>query len=228
MNSVKHGSTQFIDLSAPNERQAVIRPCIWCKRDTAVAADFQGQIFCSDKCAEEVTSNGSKLRDTLQKFADATPDFYPCQYNSQQLVEAYQSQRISEWSVRSLQAAFKTLSAEGTILQKLSLADIKKMSPEEYDNRLRLDPNLGGHRAAIDGGALSTESQRRPVESAQPGFVPGNRVQQMQAIAQRELSARANSYTNRYKVSAFQNGEPVPGPELQQGLQQFRNGRLVR
>jgi hypothetical protein len=224
----KHG-TRIIDLSAPsNERVAVIRPCVACTKDVPVASDFQGSVFCSDKCKKDTASVESQVRDTLQKFADTTPEFYRCQHNVQQLVEAYQGNRISDWTVKHLKAAFTTLSAEGKLLLNISLKDIQKMSPEEYDKRLRLDPDLGGHKTAIDGGALSTDNQRRPVESAQPGFTPGNRIQQMQRMAERELNAVVQSRTNRYKISAFQNGEPVDAPQLQQGLQQFRNGRLVR
>jgi hypothetical protein len=229
MNSVKHGSTQIIDLSGQSERQAVIRRCVACTKDVPVASDFEGSIFCSDKCKKESASVEGQVRDTLQKFADSTPEFYRCPHNTQELVNAFQSQRISDWTVKHLKAGFTTLSAEGKILPKITLADIKRMSPEEYDKRLRLDPEVGGWREKIDSGeVLTPTNQRRPVESATPGFTPGTRIQQMQTIAQRELSQRAQSHTNRYKSQAFLNGEPVDAPQLQQGLQQFRNGRLVR
>lgn len=222
----KHG-TRIIDLSAQNERQAVIRPCVWCSRDVAVAADFQGQVFCSDKCAKEAASVGDSLRDTLGKFADATPEFYRCPYNTQKLVEAFQSQRFTDWTVRGLKAAFQTLFAENQLLQKLTLKEIQEASPGEYATRLRLDPEMGGWREKIDNGEVLTRgNQRRPVESATPGFIPSDRVQQMQRMAERERNAVVQSRANnRYKSEAFVNGEPVSAPQLQQGLAHYRNGR---
>src|ERR1700741_1973730 len=128
MNSVKHGSTQIIDLSAPSERTAIMRGCVVCQKDTPVASDFQGVVFCSDKCKKESASVESNLRETLQKFADSTPEFYRCPHNTQELVAAFQSQRITDWTVKHLKAAFTTLSAEGKILPTITLAEIKKMS----------------------------------------------------------------------------------------------------
>src|SRR6266851_1462851 len=105
----KHG-TRIIDLSAQsNERVAVIRPCVACTKDVPVASDFQGLVFCSDKCKKEAANVGDSLRDTLQKFADAVPEFYRCPHNTQELVSAFQSQRISDWTVKHLKAAFTTL-----------------------------------------------------------------------------------------------------------------------
>jgi hypothetical protein len=219
--------TQIIDLSA-QERTAVMKPCLVCQKDVAVASDFQGPIFCSTKCQKEASDIESTLRDSLIRFADSESSFYRCPYNTEQLVEAFQSGRFTDWTVKGLRVIFQTLTAENQLLPKISLDDIKRMSPTEYAKREHLDPDLGGHKTAIEGGALLTQSQRRPVESAQPGFTPGNRLAALQRAAENELKQRASAHADRYATTAFRNGVPVKAPELHAGAVQYRNGRLVK
>lgn len=215
----KHG-TQIIDLAAkPSERFAVMQPCNACLKDVAVASDFQGQVFCSEKCKNDFATYEVTAKDVLKHFADAEPGFYRCAFNTQQLVEAFQANRISDWTVKHLKAAFNALSAEGKLLPHITMKDIQKMSPSDYDRRLRLDPDLGGHRAEI-------EKMAKPVESAQVRTAsPKNQV--WQAMSARAAAEVVNARTNRYATSSWVNGEPIKAPEFS-GSQLFRNGRLVR
>jgi hypothetical protein len=213
--------------SQPRERTAVMRPCRACGRDVAVASDYQETVYCSEECIKLLGDEEQRARNVLQSFANSEPRFYPCQYNTQRLVDYFQANRDVKWNLGNIKQVFATLFAEGKMLPNVSLKDIRTMSGEQYAERARLDPELGGHREAIDKDqALVKESQRRPVESAQPGFELRPREAAMQAAATQDLRNKAAAYDNRGKVQMFVNGVPQEAPTTSQH-RVFRNGRLV-
>lgn len=216
------GSTavRHVDLSKPTsgERYAVLRACVGCGKDIAVAPEDQGPVFCSDGCRKGMQIADESVRTTLIKFADSTPEFYKCSHNTTQLVKAWQEHPF-EWNPSNLKSLFLRLQREGKMLPHISLKDIRKMSPEEYDTRLRLDPDLSGHRKEI-------EDSARPVESAKPGFEPGSRLATLQRAAENARKAQFANYANRYGgADSYVNGVRVEAPgNLEQSVV-FRNGR---
>jgi hypothetical protein len=218
-----HSTVRHVDLSKPtsSERYAVLRPCECCGKDVAVAPEHQGPAFCSNGCQKGMQIADESVRTALINFAESTPEFYKCPYNTTQLVQAWQQQPF-EWSVRNLKAMFLRLCDEGKMLPNITMKDIQKMSPQEYDIRLRLDPDLGGHKKEIDESA-------RPVETAKPGFEPGNRLAALQRAAENERKAQSANYANRYSgAETYQNGVRVEAPVAHNQNVVFRNGRRVR
>ena len=215
-------AVRHVDLSRPasSERFAVLRPCGGCGKDVAVAPEHQGAAFCSDSCQRGMRIADESVRTALIKFADSTPEFYKCPHNTTQLVNEWQ-ERPFEWNVRNLEAAFLRLRDEGKILPNITMKDIQRMSPEEYEKRLRLDPDLGGHRKEIDG-------RSRRVEAANPGFEPGNRLATLQRAAENERRAQSANYASRYSgAETYQNGVRVEAPGAHDQNVVFRNGRRV-
>lgn len=215
-------AVRHVDLSKPTstERYAVLRPCAGCSKDVAVAPEHQGAAFCSDGCQRGMRIADETVRAALIKFADSTPDFYRCPHNTTQLVNEWQ-ERPFEWNVSNLKSVFSRLQWEGKMLPHISLKDIHRMSPDEYDTRLRLDPDLGGHKQAIEDAA-------RPVESAKPGFEPGNRLTALQRAAENERRAQSANYASRYSgAETYQNGVRVEAPGAHDPNVVFRNGRRV-
>jgi hypothetical protein len=213
-------AVRHVDLSKPtnNERYAVLRPCAGCGKDVAVAPEHQGAAFCSDDCQKALQTTDESLRRTLIQFAGSTPDFYKCPYNTTQLVQAWREHNF-EWNVRNLRAVFLRLRDEGKMLPHISIKDIRSMSPEDYDTRLRLDPDLGGHKKAIEDGA-------RPVESAKPSFEPGGRLAALQRAAENERKAQSANYGNRYSgAESYVNGVRTNAPSTLEQSVIFRNGR---
>src|SRR5215467_823172 len=157
-------AVRHVDLSKPTsgERYAVLRPCAGCGKEVAVAPEHEGTAFCTNDCQKIMQMADENVRKVLIQFADSTPDFYKCADNTTQLVKAWQENNF-EWNVRSLKAVFLRLRGEGKMLPHISVKDIRSMSSEEYDTRLRLDPHFGGHKQII-------EESARPVETATPSF----------------------------------------------------------
>ena len=215
-----HSTVRHVDLSKPTsgERYAVLRPCAGCGTDVAVAPEHQGAAFCSDSCRKGMKIADESVRTVLINFADSTPDFYKCAYNTGELVKEWQEHPF-EWNVSNLKSVFLRLQREGKMLPHISLKDIQKMGPEEYDTRLRLDPNLGGHQKEIDDSA-------RPVESATTGFEPGSRLAALQRAAENERKAQSANYTNRYSgTESYVNCVRMNAPSTLQQSVVFRNGR---
>jgi len=213
-------AVRHVDLSKPtnNERYAVLRPCAGCSKDVAVAPEHQGAAFCSDDCQNNLQMADERVRASLIQFADLTPGFYKCPYNTTQLVKAWQEQTF-EWNVRNLKAVFVRLRDEGKILLNITMKDIQKMSPEDYETRLRLDPDLGGHKHTI-------EDSARPVESATPGFEPGGRLATLQRAAENARKAHSANYANRYSgAESYVNGVRTNAPSTLEQSVVYRNGR---
>jgi predicted nucleic acid-binding Zn ribbon protein len=213
-------AVRHVDLSKPtnNERYVVLRPCAGCGKDVAVSPEHKGAAFCSNDCQKSMQMADDRVRATLIQFADLTPGFYKCPYNTTQLVKAWQEQTF-EWNVRNLRAVFVRLRDEGKMLLNITMKDIQKMSPEEYDTRLRLDPDLGGHKKAI-------EDSARPVESAKPSFEPGGRLAPLQRAAENARKAQSANYANRYSgATSYVNGVPTNAPSTLEQSVVFRNGR---
>jgi len=213
-------AVRHVDLSKPsnNERYAVLRPCGGCGKDVAVAPEHQGAAFCSSGCQKGMQIADESVRTTLIQFADSTPEFYKCPHNTTQLVAAWQEQPF-EWNVSNLKTVFLRLREEGKILPKITLKDLRKMSPVDYDARLRLDPDLGGHREEIDNSA-------RPVESATAGFEPGGRLATLQRAAENLRKAQSANYANRYAgAESYVNGVRTNAPSTLEQSVVYRNGR---
>jgi len=215
-----NSTVRHVDLSkrTSSERYAVLRPCAGCGKDVAVSPEHTGAAFCSNDCQKNMQVADERVRASLIQFADSTPDFYKCPYNTTQLVKSWQEQNF-EWTVRNLKAVFLRLREEGKMLPKITMKDIHKMSPEQYDTRLRLDPDLGGHKQTI-------EDSARPVDSATPGFEPGSRLATLQRAAENERNAQSANYANRYSgAESYVNGVGTNAPSTLEQSVVFRNGR---
>jgi hypothetical protein len=218
-----------IDLQArPTEqRYAVLQPCFACGKDVAVASDHQGQVFCSDGCATDVTAAEQSARNVLRSFADSEPRFYRCQFNTQRLVDHFQAHPGLTWDVPTVKKIFATLLAENQVLPKITLKELEAMTAEAYDERLRRDPELGGFKDKIEKKEILREGRsNRNVESAQPSFELRPKEAAMQKAAQQQLRNQAAGYENRGKTISYRNGVPVEVPDTEQ-RRVFRNGRLM-
>jgi hypothetical protein len=217
-----------IDLQAKStERYAVMRPCFACGADVAVASDYEGPIFCSEACVGQVKTADQSARNVLQSFANAEPRFYRCAYNTQQLVDYFQAHTDIQWNPGNVKSVFANLFAEGKMLPHLNVKDLEAMSPDEYNRREKLDPEIGGHKAAIEKKEILRAGRpSRAVESAQPGFELRPREAAMQNAARNELRQKATGYENRGTIVQYRNGVPVEAPATSQNVV-YRNGRRM-
>jgi hypothetical protein len=215
-----------IDLSAkPTERYGVVRRCVICQNDAVVASDFQGLVICSTTCQREYEKFENHVLDVQRKFADAEPSFYKCRHNANLIAEALQAKNL-EWNHTNLRQVFAQLTAERKLLPVITLKQLQAMSAESYAERERLDPQLGGHKEAIEKKVLASESQKREMEWAHQGFELSPKIQAMKNAAQNEVRQAAAAYENRGQVRQYRNGVPVEAPATSQNVV-YRNGRRM-
>lgn len=220
--------TQIIDMNAaPAEEKAVIRLCVICNGKTAVAESDLGPTLCSDACRQEAARAQTNLSNLFQKWADKNAAFYRCAFNAQKVVDLIKSRNL-EWTEDSLDEAFAEL--RGELLEHITPKQIKALNAAEYEQRLRIDPEMGGHLKAINTGEiLTSDNQRRPIESATPETTLRPNLQALQEAGRRAAQEVASSRTNRYNgPTLYRNGFPTSSDNLvDPNLRTFRNGRKV-
>lgn len=218
-----------IDLQAKpvEQRYAVLQPCFACGKDVAVASDHQGQVFCSDGCVTDVAAAEQSARNVLRNFADSEPRFYRSAHNTQQLVDYFQAHAEIKWNVDNVKSVFADLLTAGKMLPQITLKELHAMTPDQYNERERLDPDLGGWKDKIEKKEVLREGRsNRNVESAQPSFELRPKEAAMQKAAQQQLRNQVAGYENRGKTVSYRNGVPVEVPDTEQ-RRVFRNGRLM-
>jgi hypothetical protein len=204
----------------PTERYAVIKPCVMCRRDSAVASDFTGNVLCSQKCIEAHRTYIETATSEYEDFVENTPAYYQCAYNENLLLGRVDDLKIGV-SEDVYKRCFAELTRAGKLLLPISLDDLLKMLPAEYDRREQLDPNLGGHKKAIEAGA-ARQGQTRPAE-----MVVGT-VQPDREAIDRANKARPVVVDRHAGVTQARNGAYVtPAPSTKSNVRAFRNGRPV-
>jgi hypothetical protein len=218
-----------IDLQAkPTEQRfAVLQPCFACGKDVAVASDHQGAIFCSEECIKLTATADQSARNILQSFANSEPRFYRCQYNTQRLVDYFQAHTEVQWNLDNVKRVFTNLLAEGGVLPQITLKDLQVMSPAQYDERERLDSQLGGWKNKIEKKEVLREGRsNRDVESVQPSLTLSPKVQALKDAGENQLRQQAAACENRGQTTQYRNGIPVEAPAAPQNVI-FRNGRRI-
>jgi hypothetical protein len=218
------GAVRHVDLSKPGngERYAILKPCAGCAKDTVVSSEHQGNVFCSEACQRETFSTIAAFREILWKFAETTPEFYRCPYNTTQLVAAWRAQPL-DLTVDNLKSVFARLQSEGRVLPHISLAELRNLPSDAYDQRLRLDPDLGGHVTELDKKPVAGNSFRNgaPVESS-------SQAQTNRMAEQERKQVDASIYARQYGgASHFTNGMQVDAPTTLEHNVVFRNGRRI-
>jgi hypothetical protein len=205
-------------------RRVVIRPCANCGKDSPVAEDFTGQVFCSDECIKASDKAKEQIVSVAVEFQNDTPTFYSCPYNTSTMVNEMVS-RKREFTVDNKKRLFRELYAEERLLPTLSVKDIEQMTPEQYRDREAKDPMIGGWKEKIEKGEVLLHG-RKSFDTPEPETSRQSNQQALERMAESDRRARAAAGQDRYTSQAFLNGLPVEPPKTQ--FQQFRNGRPVR
>jgi hypothetical protein len=214
----------------PAERYAVLRPCLNCRADVPTASDYQEQVFCSDKCKKSIEDSTLAIRKVFADFKSAEPNFYDCAFNTELLINTWKEVAAAKprfnWTVSNAKLVFESLTAEGKLLPPVSVKQLNAMTSDQYSERLRLDPNLGGHKAEIDKKEVLATPLQRNEHPELPKPTTEMDFQEARNAVNRNARIASANYTNRYQTTRYVNGLPVE-PEKSNVAAAYRNGRRV-
>jgi hypothetical protein len=128
---------------APKRSVAVFVSCFTCKRDVAVPEEQADQtVFCSEACRNKAQQQQNSAVTELTKFMSTVGDlFYDVQFNVDLMVGYLRDHRKTVTEA-SLLEAFRAL--KGKLLYRLTAQEVNAMDSKTYEQRLRIDPAMGG------------------------------------------------------------------------------------
>jgi hypothetical protein len=140
--------------------------------------------------------NYEKVSGEAEKFMAANPEYYDCPANSKIIGELLAAWKL-EPTAENLESSYVQLLAERKVLGKLTRRDVDKMTSPEYDQRLRVDPGMGGVLQEIEtAGAKKFDAP----QSYKTGGTGGWQKMAQANLAQRQKDADARA-ASRYRGS---------------------------
>lgn len=97
-----------------------------------------------DSCAPKVEVANKQVQEIMRAFIKATPDFYPIDSNIMALAHEADRRKLTSVSVSTLTDIYQALKASGQLLGRLTAAQVRAMTSEQLEARVKVDPQLGG------------------------------------------------------------------------------------
>jgi endogenous inhibitor of DNA gyrase (YacG/DUF329 family) len=140
---------KFIDLSkqsqpAQDPRAAVFIDCPVCGKQFAVPVAQKDSAYCSKQCLQAATQQAANDEAAMLVFMRQIPQFYPHPANFQTLGNELERLGKTKVTAADILDAYQNLDRQGSLLRRLSDADVREMNSSELEKRIAIDPACGG------------------------------------------------------------------------------------
>jgi endogenous inhibitor of DNA gyrase (YacG/DUF329 family) len=142
-------AVRVIDLSAPTSapqdpRAAVFIDCPVCGKQFAVPVAQKDSAYCSKQCLQAATQQAANDEAAMLVFMRQIPQFYPHPANFQTLGNELERLGKTKVTAADILDAYQNLDRQGSLLRRLSDADVREMNSSELEKRIAIDPACGG------------------------------------------------------------------------------------